>query len=244
MFPRCETWNIWCRRPFPDPTEFEAVMFVQTLRQRAIFSSGANVFFCLVLFFYIQQAADWVVASTNTTRMSFCKDAQNFRMKRQENNKSFETWIKNFFTKRPWSTCYVKECGRVLLPLQTTVVRTARPAYGNDASLFLLKPETKTRSPACSSSSSSSPTNDLFYLQRQPDLISYNLAVAIVSFWILATLLCSVPVWKPLRLSEIVYTAQTCVVCWALQWQPSQKRAVRRESHEKKCTDICSENNY
>lgn len=76
-------------------------MFVQTLRQRAIFSSGANVFFCLVLFFYIQQAADWVVASANTTRMSFCKDAQNFRMKRQENNKSYETSIKNFFTKRP-----------------------------------------------------------------------------------------------------------------------------------------------
>lgn len=119
-----------------------------------------------------------------------------------------------------------------------SVVRAACPVCGNDTSLFLPKPETKWRSPACSSSS---PTNDLSYLQ--PNLISYNLAVAIVSFWILATLLCTVPVWKPSRLSEIVYTAQTCVVSRALLWQPTRRHAAHRELHNKKFIDIRSENN-
>lgn len=49
---------------------------------------------------------------------------------------------------------------------------------GYNAPLFLLKPETKKRN----TTYSSSPTKDLSYLQRPPNLITYNLTVAIVSF--------------------------------------------------------------
>lgn len=92
MFSRCETLNIWCRGPFPDPTEFEAVMFVQTLRQRAIFASSADG-----LFFFAfgeedgsARAADRVAAFTNTTRKSLSRAVQNFSVKRQENGSTEE----------------------------------------------------------------------------------------------------------------------------------------------------------
>lgn len=132
-------------------------------------------------------------------------------MKRQKNTSTEErgkrkAWkrVKHFLNKKGCPTHdmkpYVEEIFR---GLQMGDVRAACLACGNDTSLFLPKPETKRRDGACSST-----TNDRSYLQRQLNLISYNLAVAIVSFWILATLLCTVPVWRLSRLSEIVYTAQ------------------------------------
>lgn len=94
MFSRCETLNIWCRGPFPDPTEFEAVMFVQTLRQRVIFASSADVFFWVFFAFGEEdgsaRAADRVAAFTNTTRKSPCRAVQNFSVKRQENRSTEE----------------------------------------------------------------------------------------------------------------------------------------------------------